>query len=358
MRMDLSPGRLRALPVQVVEIDDGVVLKRGCVETSVRGKGAVDAVQRLLQATSGGGMDAASLRNLFADDEHTDLDALIEHLRRRGLLVSDSIDSGAVLSSETPVDVFYWHFGVQEADAARTLAERRVVVIGLNGITRQLARSLESCGVGFVSFVDDPLLRNPEFLDEDGAPAADAWSFGPRSRLIDSLEIDPNRLDCIVATSDFGASSVVARWNEFCVLHKRPFLPVVFKDLVGWIGPLVIPGETACYECARMRQRAHQPDPGLRQAIDAAVQGSPAGFLPPMLSMIADIVAIELIRFFCLGALPSRAGTLIEVSVLAREMTPRPVLKLPRCPVCTPIDERPDLTPVYEPARGGVRGDG
>jgi bacteriocin biosynthesis cyclodehydratase domain-containing protein len=356
--MDLSPGLLRALPVQVVEIDDGVVLKRGCVETSIRGKGAVEAVQRLLQATSGGGMDAAAVRNLFADGEHADLDTLIEHLRRRGLLVSDSVDSSAVLSSETPAEVFYWHFGVREADAAGALAERRMVIIGLNGITRQLARSLSSCGVGSVSLVDDPLLRNPELLDEDGMPAPDVWSFGPRFRMIDSRDIDPDGLDCLVATSEFGASSIVARWNEFCVLHKRPFLPVVLKDLVGWIGPLVIPGETACYECARMRQRAHQPDPGLRQAIEAAAQGGPAGFLPPMSSMLADMAAIELIRFFCLGDLPSRAGTLIEVSVLAREMTPRPVLKLPRCPVCTPIDERPDLMPVREPATAGVRGDG
>jgi bacteriocin biosynthesis cyclodehydratase domain-containing protein len=357
--MDLSPGRLRSLPVQVVEIDDGVVLKRGCVETCVRGTGAVETVRRLLQATSGGGMDAAAVRDLFPAGEHDDLDALIEHLRRRGLLVSDSVDSSDARSFETSADVFYWHFGAREADAARTLAERRVVVVGLNGITRQLARSLASCGAPSVSLVDDPLLRNPDLFGDDGMPNPEVWSSGSAPRIVDGSEIDPERLDCLVATSEFGASSIVARWNEFCVLHKRPFLPVVLKDLVGSIGPLVIPGETACYECARMRQRAHHPDPGLRHAIEAAAgQGGPAGFLPPMSSMLADMAAIELIRFFCLGALPSRVGTLIEVSVLARQMTPRPVLRLPRCPVCTPIDERPDLTPVHVPAMAGVRGDG
>jgi molybdopterin-synthase adenylyltransferase len=358
MQMDLSPDRLRALPVQVVEIDDGVVLKRGCVETSIRGQGAVEAVRRVLQATSGEGMAVSSIRDLFPQAEHDELDALIEHLRRRGL-VGTSFDSIDGISSETPADVFYWHFGVKGREAARSLADREVVVVGLNGITRQLATSLASCGASSISLVDDPLLRNPALFDGSGMPDSGVWSFGSEvASIVSSSDIDPDRLDCVVATSEFGASSIVARWNEFCVLHKRPFLPVVLKDLVGFIGPLVIPGETACYECTRMRQRTHYPDPGLRQAIEAAAaQGAPAGFLPPMSSMLGDMAAIELIRFFCLGTLPSRVGTLIEVSVLAREMTPRPVLKLPRCPVCTPIDERPNLTPVYEPALVAAQGD-
>jgi bacteriocin biosynthesis cyclodehydratase domain-containing protein len=357
--MELPPGRLRALPVQIIEIDSGMLLKRGVVETSVRGTGAVEAVRRLLGAASGAGMPAAALRDLFAPAEHADVEALIEHLRRRGMLVTDSFDQGDERASDSPADVFYWHFGVARKEVDRTLADRRVVVVGLNGIARQLRASLASCGVTAVSLVDDPLLRNPELFDLDGLPRPDVWPpRSDRSGIIASNEIDPGGLDCLVAISEFGATSIVARWNEFCVLHKRPFLPVVLKDLVGSIGPLVIPGETACYECARMRQRTHQPDPYLRQAIEAATgQGGPAGFLPPMSSMLGEMAALELVRFFCLDRSLSRLGTLIELSVLARDMTPRPVLKLPRCPVCTPIDQRPDLTPLEEPALAAMRGD-
>jgi bacteriocin biosynthesis cyclodehydratase domain-containing protein len=353
MRMDLSPGRLRALPVQVVEIDEGIILKRGCVETSIRGRGAVAAVRRLLEATSGAGMPAAAIREVFPPAERGDVDALVAHLRGRGLLVGDAFDSSDRLGDESPQDVFFWQFGVTGAEAGRTVASRHVVVVGLNGIARQLRSSLASCGVTGVSLVDDPLLRNPELFDAEGGPRADVWPS-----IADDAEIDPARFDCLVATSEFGATSSIGRWNEFCVLHKRPFLPVVLSDLVGAIGPLVIPGETACYECARMRRRMHQRDPLLRQSIEAAMgPGGPTGFLPPMSSLLGDLAAIELIRLFCLGTFMSRAGTLIEVSPLAREMTPRPVLKLPRCPVCTPIDQRPTLTSVEAPALTGARGD-
>jgi molybdopterin-synthase adenylyltransferase len=37
------------------------------------------------------------------------------------------------------------------------------------------------------------------------------------------------------------------KWNDFCVRNDHAFLPIVLRDLIGYVGPLVIPHKTACY---------------------------------------------------------------------------------------------------------------
>jgi thiazole/oxazole-forming peptide maturase SagC family component len=157
--------------------------------------------------------------------------------------------------------------------------------------------------------------------------------------------LDPESFDCLVATSDFGGMHLLRSWNEFCVLHRRTFLPVLLQDMIGYVGPLVIPGETACFECFRLRRNTHLPDPQSRQLIEAvAFEGQrTAGFLPPMASLLGDVAAIELLKLMTLAPPLWRVGTVIEVNLMAPDMSARGVLKLPRCPVCTPLAERPSL---------------
>ena len=158
---------------------------------------------------------------------------------------------------------------------------------------------------------------------------------------------DHESLDCLVATSDFGGQSLLREWNQFCVERKRIFLPVVLQDQVGYIGPLVVPGETACFECLLARQNSHKPDrlPS-RKIEEVAYEGqSVVGFHPSMAFVLGDIAAFEIIKFFS-GALPGwNVGTLIEINLLSTRMTPRKVLKVPRCPVCSPLITRSPTSP-------------
>src|SRR5262245_29351272 len=51
----LTPPKLRMLPVQFVEMKDGILLKRGRVEFKVKGERAADVVGAALTAASNGG---------------------------------------------------------------------------------------------------------------------------------------------------------------------------------------------------------------------------------------------------------------------------------------------------------------
>ena len=85
-------------------------------------------------------------------------------------------------------------------------------------------------------------------------------------------------------------------WNEFCVRHRRPFLPVVLQDLIGYIGPIVVPGETACFECLRARQNSNLINPETQRAAEArAFDGQAiAAAHPAMSASLGAIAGFEL----------------------------------------------------------------
>jgi thiazole/oxazole-forming peptide maturase SagC family component len=108
--------------------------------------------------------------------------------------------------------------------------------------------------------------------------------------------------------------------------------------MVGYIGPLVIPGDTACLECLRARQNACLTNATERRVAErGAFDGQRVtAYHPAMVGMVAEAAAFELIRFY--AALPQwKVGRLIELNLLSTAMAHRKVLKAPRCPVCSSL---------------------
>ncbi|MFB3146853.1 MAG: hypothetical protein ACE1ZO_06975, partial [Nitrospirales bacterium] len=68
-------------------------------------------------------------------------------------------------------------------------------------------------------------------------------------------------------------------------------------------------------------------------------------FHPSMASILGDIAAMEMTKFYSQSMPLWNVGKLIEVNLLATRMTPRKVLKLPRCPVCSPLQTQAAITP-------------
>ena len=110
---------------------------------------------------------------------------------------------------------------------------------------------------------------------------------------------------------------------------------------------MVIPHETACWECVLARQNSHLRDSASKQAVDAVShEGQDViGFHPSMASILGDIAAVEITKFFSRIVPLWNVGKVIEVNLLSTKMTTRKVLKLPRCMVCSPLNTRSAITP-------------
>jgi len=339
--------KLKALAVHVIDTEDGAIVKRGCTELKIGGAGAAETVRKVLAATAAGGATETEICGLFVPSVAPLVKQLIEQLLARHLLAPAEEADPAAEEPEGPLDIFYWHFGGKAVQVAQRLNKQSLVVLGVNCVSRQLAASLAASGVENVRVLDHPRLRNRRFFDEAGKLKAGQWPASLPFPHEWTNEMDPASLGCLIAASDFGGCETLHEWNRFCVQYHKHFLPVVLQDLVGYVGPLVIPGETACLECVRMRRNSHAEDHEARGLIEeSAFEGQGAiGFHPSMASILGDIAALELTKFYSEVLPRPKVGTLIEVNLLETGLTSRRVLKAPRCPVCSPLLTRSSVSP-------------
>ncbi|HEV8327538.1 MAG TPA: TOMM precursor leader peptide-binding protein [Nitrospiraceae bacterium] len=325
---------LTALPVQVIEVPGGVVLKRGATEILVNGAHAAEVVKSVLNLT-GNGASVARILGRFSPSDRQKIQELINHLIERHMLVSADTKMRTPRLEERDVDIFFSNFGSANTGVVTDISKLRFVIIGVNTISRQLALCLATCGFQNYLVLDDLQHRSPRFFNKMGDLNGQEWPASlERPRLWDTnrpLEFG----DCTVVTSDAGGQQYFCELNKLCLEHKVKLLPVMLKNFIGHVGPFVIPGETACYQCLVSREGSHRTDPLIDSIVDtAAVSGNAVGFHPSMAAILGDVAAFELTRFFT-GNLPQRApGQFLEIDLLAGKMVNRTVIKVPRCTAC------------------------
>lgn len=317
----------------VVLSGDGVVVKRGSTEVAISGAGAVAVVEELTNIASRGAT-ATEICEQFEPEDRAVVAALLDGLVASRLFVRDAPSSSE--AEEGNLDVWYWEHETTRAAAAQALNDANLVVVGLNGISEQLARSLRAVGARAPR-----LVRDARFDDRSMASEA-AGLFDTEPGSFESWLAEPPAPSCVVATSPFGNLRALLDCNRACLERQQRFLPVWLQNSVGYVGPLVLPGETACLDCARTRWNAGLDDSLARAAVDDVPPDAQRliGFHPAMASMLGDLAALELSRFFVRGLPLSRLGTHTEMHMLAPRLNVRPVLKLPRCPSCSPLKRR------------------
>lgn len=343
---------LKSLPIQFIESDNCVILKRGCTELRIDGKGAAEAIGRIFQFATDGQMTFQNICDQFPTPIRPAIREMVEQLLAKHILVAREEYTLAKEEPESSLDIFYWHFGETTQSVQGKLNEVFMDIVGVNGITRQLATSFLNAGFTNFQIIDYPLLRNLRLFDGEGRLNPSHWSLPitplPYNNWADQLS--QNLPTCLIAASDFGGRIQLKQWNQFCFAQNCHFFPIVLKDLVGYLGPHVIPRETACYECLLARENSHSKNPQVEQAVNqAAFQSQPfIGAHPSMSSILGDLASFELTKFYS-GVLPGRnVGTQLEVNLLAPSLTSRKILKIPRCLVCSPLNRTASTQPLKE----------
>lgn len=339
----------RMLGVQAVAHDEGVILRRGTTRVLLSGEGVIGLLDRMVDASRAGGLSDVALKQALPREDWPLLDAVMEALIARRLLVP--FEPGAA-EVETPEEVYYWDVGTTRAEAHKRLAERSVPVIGDNAVSRRLVEMLQASGMGGAYLVDHPKFRG---MGERPATAARMVGFDDWT---DTRE--PDRADIFVVCSDFGGLSLMREWNEYCHSTGMAFLPVVLQDHTSYIGPVVTPGSSPCFECLYLRHNSNLDDPASKRATEhEAFFGQHAnGYLPPMAAATADFAAMALVKHFSQLLPGGTIGTLVEVDLAAPSIQTHKVLRVPYCPVCsgahghpTPAADRVVFMPGNEPGR-------
>ncbi|MEE1940882.1 TOMM precursor leader peptide-binding protein [Streptomyces sp. TRM 70361] len=237
-------------------------------------------------------------------------------------LVAQLADDGVLVPEDS--GGFAMHRSLLGARPVRGLEETTVGLVGSGAVGAQLAAQLTELGVGQV-----PVLAAGAggLAEPDGDEAL--------AGLLDGA-------DLTVLALDGFRPSLLHRLNRAAVAAGRPWLPVYADGSELIVGPLVVPGESACYNEHEIQ---HESSRALRQEYQLyseELARRTADDLPPLLAPYAAIAA----SWAAVGTAPYLVdgasflvGRAIRIDLERLEITREHVLRLPRCPVCT--EQRP-----------------
>jgi bacteriocin biosynthesis cyclodehydratase domain-containing protein len=151
--------------------------------------------------------------------------------------------------------------------------------------------------------------------------------------------------DWIVAAQDCFEPEELGALNQAALQLSIPWSLMCFDGYEGWVGPTFVPGKTACFSCFRRRLFAGAAEPK-HVFMDPSVRvyrvPSPwsAGVeTGAWISLLSSIFALELV-----AAMEGRSFTLNHILIVHRlnlTFQRESLLRLPRCPECSPSGNAP-----------------
>lgn len=131
--------------------------------------------------------------------------------------------------------------------------------------------------------------------------------------------------------------AVYEKIDTWCWQYEVPWTIAEFENSQLNLGPLVVPGASACYSCYAKRVDCHHEAPERKQAIRAALSHAPGkgvpGFIRPLVMIAAAHIKQDL------SNLTARAGQFKTVDVLTSSVLESEVIGIHDCNRCRPKPE-------------------
>lgn len=154
------------------------------------------------------------------------------------------------------------------------------------------------------------------------APAAGLEPFRAEEKAIDDGSLQGAA--CVLVGLDGPRPDLLDAVNSAALREHWNWLPGRIEAGAGLIGPLVVPGQSACYRCFLCRREAN-----LATAPEAPGSGGAAS--APLAPRIGGLMALETLRLVSGMAAPETYGRVLRMDFHAGRASHR-VLRLPNCP--------------------------
>ena len=274
------------------------------------------------------------------------LEEMLPELRRHGIID----DAGYEKSSDDLV-------AASRRILRSPLSEARVAILGHGVLGEAIRLLLASMACGSITVIESTSVAQS---DSAAKPTGTlTWSAQPLGSPAPPHMLVPRPHDSeqwrgvlgshdwVIAAQDCFEPEELTALNEAALQLLLPWSLVCFDGYEGWVGPTFVPGQTACFGCFRRRlfAAAAEPthvfmDPGIKvHRIPSPWSAGPE--TGAWTSLIASMFMLEVI-----AATEGRSFTLDHILVVHRSnMTfqRESVLRLPRCPDCSPRGTAPTV---------------
>ncbi|MHB8732207.1 MAG: TOMM precursor leader peptide-binding protein [bacterium] len=339
----------------IVHTAAGVVLRSDLATFQLDGPDArvfVDAIVPLL--------DGSHTREAIAE-------ALTEYSRPSVLKLLDRLEKHRVLQTlESPHErwlgqtEFFRQWTRRPEESMDRLGRAGVLIVGLEPWGVAAAAELAAAGVGTLHILDDGSVAPGDLAavrlwrgSQVGRPRREAlaealaeaapWcrvTAGPPT-VTEAGELAPPKADwhLVVGTGgrdQLGLFRSVARYAQARNIRS---LYGCIDGLEAVVGPAVLPGKTACWNCARLRRLANVDRPAETHALQTAFLAQHGAaplhtYLAPAAPLVGHLVALEALKLLS-GYTPSHlVGRILVQDLVTLETTSHVLIRMPWCEVC------------------------
>jgi oxazoline/thiazoline synthase len=150
----------------------------------------------------------------------------------------------------------------------------------------------------------------------------------------------------VVVTDDYLRPQLAA-WNIRSLISGKAWLLVKPVGMETWIGPMFVPGQTACWECLAQRLRGHRKLEqyiARRNGTDAPVGAVPACIASTQHAALAE-AATEITLWIGTGGQSILLDRVVSTSVITLEQTRHNLTRRPQCPSCGSAEPNDGVLP-------------
>lgn len=254
---------------------------------------------------------------------------------------------------------FLSRYSINKYGYFSVLKNKSVGVIGLSKVGYSVMGSLSSLGVGSIRILkaSDCLERDP-FSKGGSANGSNLAGVNPHIT-IELEEVDtlsPDHLHTFAESNHFDVFVIPLHYfdniqlyelaNEICIARGIPFLSGFIQGDNLEIGPFVVPGATACYYCFETRKKSNVANLAHYQQFEESWKLHPVRMgckgEPDVFGVLAgNFFALEVYKYLMGFEQPATLNTLVQFNLFTFELTRHHILRLPRCPKCSPVGSQP-----------------
>lgn len=245
--------------------------------------------------------------------------------------------------------------GVSPEALQLRLGDAEVVLLGCGGLGSWVASGLSCAGVGSLVLIDDDRVelsnlnrqllfaeRQLGELKVDAAAEAllahnSSLSVNPirrRVRCVDDLDdVLARGPQLLVATADWPPHEL-PRWvNQACIDADVPWIGAGQFPPRLRVGPMVIPGRSACLECLELATRRKHPLYG-QVARWRSGRETPDASVGPVTGAVGSLLAAEALHLLLGAFQPASVGHALLLDLQTMELNREPVARDPGCSQC------------------------
>ena len=271
-------------------------------------------VEEIVAKLSGRGVDPRMAMQIL---QQLETSALLENPDPAGLT------AGEIERQEDQI-AFFSRFGTEGGARFQAhLKGSHVSVLGRGGFARALSRQLRDSGIGTVSAL----------ISEGEAPAeTGAVFFLDRDAVWPQGKAPP---DLLMVPQEFHDPRLLEAVDTWSKREDRPWMLLRSLDVQeGWVGPLFVPKQTACYRSLDARLRGNLPFYEENQAFDRRVRQAehPAarqGGLRAQFELLSSVAVIEAVKYISGIRPPHLAGRFLTYNFWTWDFEVHDVLRVP-----------------------------